>query len=62
MQAALLPHKTYMSVLKNIVIKHVARILTHPGVRQWGRTRASFLRRMKGEAAQVHYFHQADDP
>ncbi len=62
MQAALLPHKTYMSVLKNIVIKHVARILTHPGVRQWGRTRASLLRRIKGEAAQVHYFHQADDP
>ena len=51
-----------MSALKNIVIKHVVRILTHPGVRQWGRTRASLLRRIKGEAAQVHYFHQVDDP
>ena len=51
-----------MSVLKNTVIKHVVRVLTHPGVRQWQRTRASLVRRMKGASAQVHYFHQADDP
>lgn len=51
-----------MSALKNTVIKHVVRVLTHPGVRQWGRTRASLVRRMKGASAQVHYFHQTDDP
>ena len=51
-----------MSALKNIVIKHVVRILTHPATRQWQRTRAGVLRRIKGASAQVHYFHQADDP
>jgi len=51
-----------MSALKNTVIKHVVRVLTHPGVRKWGRTRASLVRRMKGASAQVHYFHQTDDP
>jgi len=51
-----------MSALKNTVIKHVVRVLTHPGVRQWQRTRASLVRRMKGASAQVHYFHQTDDP
>ena len=51
-----------MSALKNTVIKHVVRVLTHPDVRQWQRTRASLVRRMKGAAAQVHYFHQTDDP
>ena len=56
------PSQNPMSALKNIVIKHVVRILTHPATRQWGRTRASLVRRIKGQAAQVHYFHQADDP
>ena len=51
-----------MSALKNTIIKHVLRVLTHPGVRQAQRTRASLLRRIRGAAAQVHYFHQADDP
>ena len=51
-----------MSAFKNIVIKHVVRILTHPRVRQWRRARASLVRRMQGAPAQVHYFHQADDP
>jgi len=51
-----------MSALKNIAIKHVVRILTHPAMRQWGRRRASLARRIKGQAAQVHYFHQTDDP
>ncbi len=51
-----------MSALKNTIIKHVLRVLTHPGVRQAQRTRASLVRRIKGAAAQVHYFHQADDP
>ena len=61
-QAALLPSKDPMSALKNIAIKHVVRILTHPATRQWQRTRASLVRRMQGAAAQVHYFHQTDDP
>ena len=61
-QAALQPSKDPMSALKNIAIKHVVRILTHPATRQWQRTRASLVRRIKGAAAQVHYFHQADDP
>ena len=61
-QAALQPSKDPMSALKNIAIKHVVRILTHPATRQWQRTRASLVRRMQGAAAQVHYFHQADDP
>lgn len=51
-----------MSAIKNTVIKHVVRVLTHPRVRQWQRARASLLRRFTGAAAQVHYFHQADDP
>lgn len=54
--------KAAMSALKNTLIKHVLRVLTHPRVRQWQRKRASALRRMKGAPAQVHYFHQADDP
>ena len=56
------PNKNAMSAFKNIVIKHVVRILTHPRVRQWRRARASLVRRMQGAPAQVHYFHQADDP
>jgi 2-hydroxychromene-2-carboxylate isomerase len=61
-QAVLQPSKDPMSALKNIAIKHVVRILTHPATRQWQRTRASLVRRIKGAAAQVHYFHQTDDP
>jgi 2-hydroxychromene-2-carboxylate isomerase len=61
-QAALQPSKDPMSALKNIAIKHVVRILTHPATRQWQRTRASLVRRIMGASAQVHYFHQADDP
>jgi 2-hydroxychromene-2-carboxylate isomerase len=51
-----------MSTLKKTVIKYVLRVLTHPDVRQWQRTRASLVRRIKGASAQVHYFHQVDDP
>jgi 2-hydroxychromene-2-carboxylate isomerase len=51
-----------MSTLKKTVIKYVLRVLTHPAVRQWQRARASLVRRIKGASAQVHYFHQVDDP
>lgn len=51
-----------MSVLKNTLIKYVLRVLTHPRTRQWQRARTSLLRRLLGAPAQVHYFHQADDP
>lgn len=51
-----------MSALKNTLIKHVLRVLTHPGVRQLQRKRTSLVRRIQAAPAQVHYFHQADDP
>ncbi len=51
-----------MSAFKNTVIKHVLRVLTHPDMRQWQRARARLVRRVTGASAQVHYFHQADDP
>ena len=51
-----------MSAFKNTVIKHVLRVLTHPAMRQWRRARARLVRRVTGAAAQVHYFHQTDDP
>lgn len=61
-QAVLQPSTNPMSALKNTVIKHLVRVLTHPRVRQWQRARARLVRRFTGAAAQVHYFHQADDP
>jgi len=51
-----------MSVLKNTITKHVVRILTHPATRQLRRAATGGLRRLRGAPAQVHYFHQADDP
>ena len=40
----------------------VSSLLTSPGLRVVRRLLASSRRRLSGAAAQVHYFHQADDP
>lgn len=40
----------------------VSSVLTSPALRDGRRLLASARRRLSGAAAQVHYFHQADDP
>jgi hypothetical protein len=51
-----------MSALKTHIARNFVRLYTHPGLRQLRRARATLWRRLTSAAAQVHYFHQADDP
>ncbi len=51
-----------MSALKTQIARNFVRIYTHPGLRRLRRARATLWRKLTGATAQVHYFHQADDP
>ena len=51
-----------MSALKTQIARNFVRIYTHPGLRRLRRARAALWRKITGASAQVHYFHQADDP
>jgi len=51
-----------MSALKTQIARNFVRIYTHPGLRRLRRARAALWRKIIGASAQVHYFHQADDP
>ena len=51
-----------MSALKIQIARNFVRVYTHPGLRRLRRARATLWRKITGASAQVHYFHQADDP
>jgi 2-hydroxychromene-2-carboxylate isomerase len=51
-----------MPALKSAVSRTVTRLITSPALRSASRNRHALLRSLRGGAAQVHYFHQADDP
>ena len=51
-----------MSALKTQIARNFVRLYTHPGLRRLRRAKASMVRKLTGRAAQVHYFHQTDDP
>ncbi len=51
-----------MSALKTAIARSLTQLYTHPGLRRARRARADWWRRLTGATAQVHYFHQADDP
>ena len=51
-----------MSDLKTHIARNFVRLYTHPGLRRLRRARAALLLKLLGAPAQVHYFHQADDP
>jgi 2-hydroxychromene-2-carboxylate isomerase len=51
-----------MSALKTHIARSFTRLYTHPGLRRLRRARAALWRKLTGAPAQVHYFHQADDP
>ena len=51
-----------MSALKTAIGSSFTQIYTHPGLRRARRVRAAWWRTLTGAPAQVHYFHQADDP
>jgi 2-hydroxychromene-2-carboxylate isomerase len=51
-----------MSALKTQIARNFVRLYTHPGLRRLRRARAALWRNITGAQAQVHYFHQADDP
>ncbi len=51
-----------MSALKTAIARSLTQIYTHPGLRRVRRARAAWWRTLTGASAQVHYFHQADDP
>ena len=51
-----------MSALKTQIARNFVRVYTHPGLRRLRRARAALWRKITGASAQVHYFHQADDP
>lgn len=51
-----------MSAIKTQIARNFVRIYTHPGLRRLRRARATLWRKITGASAQVHYFHQADDP
>ena len=51
-----------MSALKTQIARNFVRVYTHPGLRRLRRARATLWRKITGASAQVHYFHQADDP
>jgi len=51
-----------MSALKTAIGRSFTQIYTHPGLRRARRARAAWWRTLTGAPAQVHYFHQADDP
>ena len=51
-----------MSALKTHIARNFVRLYTHPGLRRLRRAKASMVRKLTGRAAQVHYFHQTDDP
>jgi 2-hydroxychromene-2-carboxylate isomerase len=49
-------------MIRSIVTRTAARIITSPNLRTIGRQRRAVLRRLSGMRPTVHYFHQADDP
>jgi len=51
-----------MSTLNTQIARNFVRLYTHPGLRRLRRAKASLVRKLTGRAAQVHYFHQTDDP
>ena len=51
-----------MSALKTAIGSSFTQIYTHPSLRRARRARAAWWRTLTGAPAQVHYFHQADDP
>jgi len=51
-----------MSALKTQIARNFVRIYTHSGLRRLRRARATLWRKITGASAQVHYFHQTDDP
>ena len=51
-----------MSTLKTQIARNFVRLYTHPALRRLRRAKATLVRKLTGRAAQVHYFHQADDP
>ncbi len=51
-----------MSALKTQIARNFVRVYTHPGLRRLRRARAALWRKITGASAQVHYFHQTDDP
>ena len=51
-----------MSALKTAIARSFTQLYTHPGLRRARRARAAWWRTLTRACAQVHYFHQADDP
>ena len=51
-----------MSALKTAIARSITQLYTHPNLRRVRRARAAWWRTLTGASAQVHYFHQADDP
>ncbi len=51
-----------MSALKTQIARTFVRLYTHPGLRRLRRDRETLVRKLTGRPAEVHYFHQTDDP
>ncbi len=51
-----------MPALKSAISRTLTRLVTSPALRSASRKRYALLRRLRAAPAQVHYFHQADDP
>lgn len=51
-----------MSALKSTIGRAVTQLITSPALRNAMRKRHALQRQLRGGTAQVHYFHQADDP
>ncbi|MFM6990396.1 MAG: DsbA family protein [Rhodoferax sp.] len=51
-----------MSTFRTHIARHFVRLYTHPVLRRVRRAKATLVRKLTGRKAQVHYFHQADDP
>jgi 2-hydroxychromene-2-carboxylate isomerase len=51
-----------MPALQSAISRTVTSLITSPALRAAARKRHALLRKLRGARAQVHYFHQPDDP
>jgi 2-hydroxychromene-2-carboxylate isomerase len=51
-----------MSLIKASIGRRVTALITSPKLQQFRRAAFSIRRKLSGQTATVHYFHQADDP
>ena len=51
-----------MPALQSAIGRNITSLITSPALRTVARKRHALLRKLRGARAQVHYFHQPDDP